>query len=118
MSAGLGGWSKTASEVELVEGLDVLAHELRQRMGKENVADPEEALDEPAAPKLLTVKEAADRLGVSTARVYALVREKRIGGVVHIGRQVRFEGAAFEAWVRDGGTARNADRPQHSMGRK
>ncbi len=53
--------------------------------------------------KLLTADDLASRLGVAKARIYALAREGRIDGVVRIGRRLRFEPNALDAWIRQGG---------------
>jgi len=46
----------------------------------------------------------ASFLGVSTHRVYALVREGRLPGVVRIGaRQMRFDLSAIQRWAATGG---------------
>ncbi len=55
-------------------------------------------------PKLLKAEEVAERLSLPKARVYALAREDRIGGVVRAGSQVRFDSQALEAWIRNGGS--------------
>ena len=51
---------------------------------------------------LLSAPQVAQRLGVSTQRVYGLVRMKMLP-VVRIGRDVRFDGAEIEAWIKAGG---------------
>ena len=63
--------------------------------------------DEPTqTPKLLKAEEVAERLSLPKARVYALAREGRIGGVVKVGSQVRWNSQALEAWVLNGGSSR------------
>ena len=57
-----------------------------------------------ADESLLSAADVAHRLGLTTSRVYGLVRMKMLP-VVRIGRQVRFDGAAIEAWIEAGGTA-------------
>ena len=104
MSTVLADWSKTATAGELAEGLALLFREWQQRQNgePESVSPPPES---PGAPTL-SVKEASALIGVSTGRVYALVREGRIGGAIHVGqRQVRFERSGLEAWLRSGGEA-------------
>jgi len=51
---------------------------------------------------LLGASDVANRLGISTNRVYDLARMKLLP-VVRIGRQVRFDGDAIEAWIEAGG---------------
>ena len=53
--------------------------------------------------KLLNATEVASALGVSKARVYALIAENALP-VVHIKRQVRVEEESLRAWARQGGT--------------
>lgn len=61
---------------------------------------------EPAqAPKLLRAEDVAERLSLPKARVYALAREARIGGVVRFGNQVRFDPRGLDAWIHAGGLA-------------
>ncbi|MFO0687499.1 MAG: helix-turn-helix domain-containing protein [Myxococcota bacterium] len=52
---------------------------------------------------LLTPDEVAQILRVSRARVYELARRRMIGGVVRVGRQVRFSRDGFESWLAAGG---------------
>ena len=49
--------------------------------------------------RLLTAREVADRLGVTTAWVWALTRAGRIPHV-QLGRYRRFREEAIEEWVR------------------
>lgn len=58
-----------------------------------------------AAPPLHTVSQAARRLGVRPHRVYELIRENQIPGVVRLGRQVRIDPEALEEFIRNGGHA-------------
>lgn len=55
--------------------------------------------------KLRTVKNAAQDLEVSEARVYEMIRTGLLplGVVVHLGRQVRIDEDALREWVRAGG---------------
>lgn len=55
--------------------------------------------------KLLTVDDVADHLGVPKSTVYEAVRQNRIGGIVRIGRMVRFDPDKLEAWIEAGGQA-------------
>ena len=99
-------WIEAASDADLIDALALLSRELRQRQNGEPACAPLPPADS-AVPKLLTAKEVAGLLGLSEQRIYALARENRIGGVVHTGpRQVRFERSGLEAWVRNGGEAR------------
>lgn len=54
--------------------------------------------------KFLTVPEMAETLGLSTGRVYEVLRLGLIPSV-RIGRQVRVEEQAFKDWVSQGGQA-------------
>lgn len=54
--------------------------------------------------RLLTAAQAAEILAVSPARVYELMRCGLIPHV-RIGRQVRIDPAALEAWIAAGGQA-------------
>lgn len=58
--------------------------------------------------KLLTPRELANRLEVSEATAWRLGRDRRVPGVVRIGRLMRFDAAAIEAWQRSGGEKRPA----------
>jgi excisionase family DNA binding protein len=49
--------------------------------------------------KLLTAKEVADILRVSTARVYELARTKDIPSITLGQRQIRFDEAALLEWI-------------------
>jgi excisionase family DNA binding protein len=53
---------------------------------------------------LLTAKQVAHILQVTTARVYEMSR-LRLLPVVRMGRQVRFEEGALQSWIAQGGTA-------------
>jgi excisionase family DNA binding protein len=53
-----------------------------------------------APPKLLTVAQVAHRLGVSSARVYDLIREHEMPQV-RMGRQVRIREQDLTTWIRD-----------------
>ena len=52
---------------------------------------------------LKDVRWPAERLDLSTDRIYELVRQERIPHV-RIGRSVRFDPAVVEAWIAAGGT--------------
>lgn len=56
------------------------------------------------ATRLLTAQEVADQTGLSSQRVYELVRAGRLPAV-HIGRQVRISASALAMWVEQGGEA-------------
>jgi excisionase family DNA binding protein len=51
-------------------------------------------------PLLLTIPEAAQRLSISRALLYALLARKKGPPVVRIGRAVRISVASLEAWLR------------------
>ena len=57
-----------------------------------------------ANESLLSADDVAHRLGLTTSRVYGLARMNLLPAV-RIGRQVRFDGAAIEAWIEAGGTS-------------
>lgn len=63
-----------------------------------------ETVPRPAATKLLLAPDVAKRLGMSTQRIYELVRQKRLPHV-RVGRQIRFSSAALQKWIDDGGAA-------------
>ena len=70
--------------------------------------------DTPAVTRLLTAEDVAKLLGRSPDAIYRLVRKGLIGGVVRMGRNVRFHPGALEDWFRTGGKsdgqARETDR--------
>lgn len=53
--------------------------------------------------RLLTADEVARRLHISKAAVYEAARQDRIGGLVRIGRRIRFDAERFQAWLDNGG---------------
>jgi excisionase family DNA binding protein len=55
--------------------------------------------------KLGTGKRAAEILGVTQARFYELVRTQILppGVIIRLGRQIRVDEDALEAWIRSGG---------------
>ena len=55
--------------------------------------------------KLLTAKAVADRCDLPESTIYQMARENRIGGIVRLGRKVRFDPDKFEAWLDAGGEA-------------
>ncbi len=55
--------------------------------------------------KLITADAVAERLNVPRSTVYEAARQNRIGGVVRLGRVLRFDQARFEAWLEAGGQA-------------
>lgn len=57
-----------------------------------------------SAPRLLRAAEVAARLGITQFAVYRMAREGRIGGVVRMGRSIRWHAAELEDWLRAGGT--------------
>ena len=102
MSTGLAVWIETASAGDLVDGLELLARELRQRQN----GVTESTVDADLDSRPLTVREAAALVGVSTGRIYSLVKTGHIAGAIRVGkRQVRFNRSGLEAWIRNGGEA-------------
>lgn len=59
--------------------------------------------DSPAKFHLLSVTEVALMLGMPVSTVYDLVRQGRIGGVVRLGRRIRFEERKLYEWIDAGG---------------
>jgi excisionase family DNA binding protein len=55
--------------------------------------------------KLLTAEAVAERLDVPKSTVYEAARQNRIGGVVRLGRVLRFDPEKFEHWLESGGQA-------------
>ena len=55
--------------------------------------------------KLLTAEAVAERLDVPKSTIYEAARQNRIGGVVRLGRVLRFDPKKFEAWLESGGQA-------------
>lgn len=64
--------------------------------------------------RLLTARQLADWLGVSPGSAWRLARERRVPGLVVIGRSYRFDREAIEAWIAGGGTARPHRQPPDS----
>lgn len=54
--------------------------------------------------RLLTAPETAERLNVRLHRVYELVREGVLPGVVRLGRQIRVDPAALDEFIQSGGS--------------
>ena len=59
----------------------------------------------PKPHKLLSVKAIAERCDIPESTVYEMARQNRIGGVVRLGRKLRFDPDKFEAWLDAGGEA-------------
>ncbi|MCL6443151.1 MAG: helix-turn-helix domain-containing protein [Alicyclobacillus sp.] len=57
--------------------------------------------------RLLTIKEAAQRLGVSDESLYVLARQGRFP-IVRIGRSIRVDPEKLQAWIEQGGTSHTA----------
>lgn len=66
-------------------------------------ANPETAPDR--ARKLITAEAIAERLDVPKSTIYEAARQNRIGGVVRLGRVLRFDPEKFEQWLESGGEA-------------
>lgn len=62
--------------------------------------------DREAHPPLLTMVEAASRLGMSTSTLYNLLRHDAIprGVAIRIGHSVRWDPERLEAWLAAGGS--------------
>ena len=67
----------------------------------------------PKPRKLLSVKAISERCDIPESTVYEMARQNRIGGVVRLGRKLRFDPDKFEAWLDAGGEAT----PQTYQGR-
>lgn len=59
----------------------------------------------PLRRKLITAEAVAQRLDVPKSTVYEAARQNRIGGVVRLGRVLRFDPEKFEVWLESGGEA-------------
>ena len=55
--------------------------------------------------KFITADAVAERLDVPKSTVYEAARQQRIGGVVRLGRKLRFDPVKFETWLEAGGEA-------------
>lgn len=55
--------------------------------------------------KLLTAEAVAERLDVPKSTIYEAARQNRIGGVVRLGRVLRFDPDKLEAWLESGDEA-------------
>jgi excisionase family DNA binding protein len=55
--------------------------------------------------RLITAAEVAERLALTESGVYEMARQNRIGGIVRVGRRVRFDPDKLEAWIEAGGQA-------------
>ena len=54
-------------------------------------------------PHLLTVAEVAARWKVRPPRVYQLIRDRVLPGVVRVGRQIRLDASCLREWAAAGG---------------
>ncbi len=68
------------------------------------LAAPQETAH-PKTRKLLTTEHVAERLNVPKSTIYDAARQDRIGGIVRLGRVIRFDPVKFEAWLEAGGQA-------------
>jgi excisionase family DNA binding protein len=50
---------------------------------------------------LLTIPQAAQRLGISRAMLYSLIAKKKGPPVVHLGRAVRIPATSLHKWVEE-----------------
>ncbi len=64
-------------------------------------------------PTLLRTREVAVVLGLSRSKVAQLVSANRLPGIIRIGRSVRIEKSALEAWIKD--QAEAAERQRYSL---
>lgn len=55
--------------------------------------------------EILNVSEVAEIVRLPESTVYLMARENRIGGVVRMGRRIRFIRADLEKWIAAGGEA-------------
>lgn len=55
--------------------------------------------------QLLTAEAVAMRCDLPLSTLYEMVRQDRIGGVIRMGRLIRFHPERFEAWLEAGGQA-------------
>ena len=53
--------------------------------------------------RFIKVLDVAEITGLPVSTVYELTRQGRIGGVVRIGRHIRFDRSALERWLEAGG---------------
>ena len=53
--------------------------------------------------KLLTAQVVAERCDLPISTVYEMARQNRIGGIIRLGRKLRFDPVKFEAWLDAGG---------------
>jgi excisionase family DNA binding protein len=63
---------------------------------------------------LMTVKEVAALLRVSTQTLYKMLEQRRIPGI-KIGSQWRFDRTRFEAWLESGGAAAAESGPENKV---
>ena len=56
-------------------------------------------------PQFMTIPEVAKVLRLGQRTVYTLAREGRIGGVIKVGNQWRFDHDGLMAWLKAGGDA-------------
>ena len=68
--------------------------------------------DTSAVTRLLKAEDVAKLLGRSPDAIYRLARKGLIGGVVRMGRTVRFHPGALEEWFRTGGKSDDRVRAQ------
>jgi excisionase family DNA binding protein len=67
------------------------------------VTAPELAHLEVTSKRLLKIDHVAKKLNILVSTAYEYTQQNRIGGVVRIGRHIRFDEAKFEAWLEAGG---------------
>ena len=69
----------------------------------DTLAKSHETLNQPQ--KLLTAEAVATRCDMPVSTIYEMARQNRIGGVVRLGRVLRFDPVKFESWLESGGQA-------------
>lgn len=69
-----------------------------------NIAAPHEETSHKSC-QLLTADAVAECLNVPKSTIYEAARQGRIGGLVRLGRVLRFDPEKFEQWLCTGGQA-------------
>jgi excisionase family DNA binding protein len=61
---------------------------------------------------LINAKAVSERFNIPLPTIYELARTNRIGGVVRIGRTIRFDPEKLEQWIANGGQGLSDDLEQ------
>ena len=61
--------------------------------------------------RLLNVNELSNYLGVPKTSIYTMTSLKKIPGVVHLGRALRFEKAEIDRWINEKASKDVVSRP-------